>query len=316
MNASHDQAYKLLFSEPELIIDLLRGFVDQEWVKELDFQTLEKVSGSFISDDLRSREDDVIWRVRYRRNWVYIYVLIEFQSTIDPFMAVRLMTYMGLLFQDLIKTKQLTADKKLPPIFPVVLYNGEKRWHAATELKDLISPIPGGLEEYLPSLKYLILDEGAYDVDQLMPLNNLVAAIFRLENAKTTEDILAVVTNLIEWLQAPEQDRVRRYFNLWIKRVLLNSFQDKSQLSEINNLMEMKTMLAKRFPQLIKDSLAESEAKGLIKGEAKILKKQLTLKFGTLSGSIVEKIDAANIQQLDIWLERVLTATKLDEIFL
>ncbi len=27
-------------------------------------------------------------------------------------------------------------------------------------------------------------------------------------------------------------------------------------------------MLAKRFPQLIKDSLAESEAKGLIKGEA------------------------------------------------
>lgn len=60
----HDQSYKLLFSHPEMVADLLRGFVKEDWVAALDFSTLEKVNGSYISDDLREREDDIIWRVR------------------------------------------------------------------------------------------------------------------------------------------------------------------------------------------------------------------------------------------------------------
>ena len=85
-----------------MVVALLQGFVHEPWVKKLDFSTLEKVSGSYVSDDLRSREDDVIWRVQYQQRWIYVYLLIEFQSTVDTFMAVRLMSYMGLLYQDLI----------------------------------------------------------------------------------------------------------------------------------------------------------------------------------------------------------------------
>jgi len=32
------------------------------WLAEIDFSTLQKVNGSYGTDDLRSREDDVIWR--------------------------------------------------------------------------------------------------------------------------------------------------------------------------------------------------------------------------------------------------------------
>ena len=42
MKKDHDHAYKLLFSEPEIVKDLLQGFVHEDWVKELDFSTLEK----------------------------------------------------------------------------------------------------------------------------------------------------------------------------------------------------------------------------------------------------------------------------------
>ncbi|HCE6048598.1 TPA: Rpn family recombination-promoting nuclease/putative transposase, partial [Pseudomonas aeruginosa] len=53
--AQYDSAYKLLFSHPDLVRDLLRGFVPEQWVQRLDFSTLEKVSGQFVSDDLRDR---------------------------------------------------------------------------------------------------------------------------------------------------------------------------------------------------------------------------------------------------------------------
>jgi len=62
----HDHSYKLLFTHPEMVADLLRGFVREDWVAELDFSTLEKAGGSYVSDDLREREDDIIWRVCWK----------------------------------------------------------------------------------------------------------------------------------------------------------------------------------------------------------------------------------------------------------
>jgi len=56
------------------------------------------MNGSYVSDDLREREDDIIWRVRWGDGWIYVYLLLEFQSSIDKAMAVRLLTYIGLLY--------------------------------------------------------------------------------------------------------------------------------------------------------------------------------------------------------------------------
>ena len=146
----HDHSYKLLFSHPEMVVDLLRGFVNEDWVEHLDFDSLEKVSGTYVADDLREREDDVIWRVRWGQDWLYVYLLIEFQSTVDRYMAVRILVYLSLLYQDLIRTEQVATDGRLPPVLPIVLYNGNKRWHAPQEIADLIVPVPKGLEIWRP----------------------------------------------------------------------------------------------------------------------------------------------------------------------
>ncbi|MCS6844512.1 MAG: Rpn family recombination-promoting nuclease/putative transposase, partial [Caldilineales bacterium] len=123
-----DAAYKQLFSFPDMVADLLREYVPEAWVQEIDFGTLERVSGSYVSDDLRTREEDMVWRVRVRGQWVYIYVLLEFQTQVEPFMAVRIVVYVGLLYQDLIRRGEVTADRRLPPVVPIVLYSGERRW--------------------------------------------------------------------------------------------------------------------------------------------------------------------------------------------
>lgn len=129
----HDNGYKLLFSHAPMVEDLLRGFVKEEWVERLDFSTLERMGGSYVSDNLRDREDDIIWRVRWGESWLYVYLLLEFQSTVDWHMAVRIMAYVALMYQDLIRTKRVGTREKLPPVLPVVLYNGNSRWKAAEE---------------------------------------------------------------------------------------------------------------------------------------------------------------------------------------
>ncbi|WJJ93529.1 Rpn family recombination-promoting nuclease/putative transposase [Neopusillimonas aromaticivorans] len=85
---------------------------------------LQEAPGSYITDDLRQRADDVIWRVRADGQWVYLYLLIEFQSESDPWMPVRMMVYVGLLYQDLIRRGDVLPGNRLPPVLPIVLYNG------------------------------------------------------------------------------------------------------------------------------------------------------------------------------------------------
>lgn len=98
--ADHDSSYRLLFSFPEMIRDLLLGFVDEPWVAEVDLSTLERISSAYVSDGLRDREADIVWRVRWRDQRMYRYILLEFQSAVEKYMAVRVLTYEGLLYQD------------------------------------------------------------------------------------------------------------------------------------------------------------------------------------------------------------------------
>jgi hypothetical protein len=124
-------------------------------------RTLEKVAASYVSDDLREREDDIVWRLRHRGDWLYVYLLLEFQSSVDPWMALRIMVYTGLLYQDLIKSGEIGSQQKLPAVFPLVLYNGRRRWTAAREVSELIEPLPASLKPYHPAQRYFLLEEAA-----------------------------------------------------------------------------------------------------------------------------------------------------------
>lgn len=319
----HDPSYKLLFSHPEMVRDLLLGFVDEPWVAELDLDTLEQVSGSYISEDLRDREDDIIWRVRFSGRWLYLYLLLEFQSTVDPFMAVRLLTYLGLLYQDLIKQGALAESGKLPPVLPIVLYNGKRRWTAATEMLELIEPVPGRLRDYAPRLSYLLLDEGAIDEEAPWALKNLAAALFRLEKSRDPERLLEALSALVEWLAAPEQASLRRAFTVWIKRVLLPGRLPGVSLPEVSELLEIKTMLAENVQEWteewkqrgLQEGLQQGLQRGRREGESALLERQLIKRFGPLDAGTRHRLQAATSEQLETWAERIFEARELTDLF-
>jgi hypothetical protein len=77
--SKHDESYKRFFSHPQMVKDLLCGFVDAPWVSQLDFSTLKKVNSEYITDKkLIKRVNDVVWKVRCQDQWLYIYILLEF----------------------------------------------------------------------------------------------------------------------------------------------------------------------------------------------------------------------------------------------
>lgn len=178
----NDSSYKLIFSHPEMVRDMILGFVQGAWVSRLDFSTLEKVNGLFVGDEFRDREDDVIWRLRFGDVWLYVYILLEFQSSVDDFMPLRVGDYMFSLYQDLRRAKQL-PDKKLPPILPVVVYTGTQKWDVPLDVNEMIVPVPG-LDIYQVRMRYLVLDVTVMAESELESLRNLAAVLFRLEKSR------------------------------------------------------------------------------------------------------------------------------------
>jgi hypothetical protein len=63
------------------------------------------------------------------------------------------------------------------------------------------------------------------------------------------------------------------------------------------------------------EGLAEGEAKGEAKARIHALKKLMTLKFGSLSPEHATRIEATTEQQLDMYIERILTASTANEVF-
>ncbi|PRB83814.1 Rpn family recombination-promoting nuclease/putative transposase [Pseudomonas sp. MYb185] len=325
----HDRSYKLLFSHPEMVADLLRGYIDQPWVEQLDFSTLSRVPDSYVSSDLREREDDIIWRVRWAddERWLYIYLLLEFQSSIDRYMALRILTYLGLLYEDLVKGGELTSTGKLPPVLPIVLYNGEHSWQATTSIDDLIDRVPGGLDQYRPSLQYLLLDENAYADAPIPQVRNLVAALFGLENSRTPEDMQQLLSRLIDWLTLPEQMSLRRNFIVWIKRVLLPSRMDGINFEQLNELQEISTMLSEQskswtrnwkeqgLQQGLERGLEQGLEQGRKEGEQSVLQRLLTRRFGPLDAVTQQRLQEASSADLERWADNILDARTLDEVF-
>jgi hypothetical protein len=131
----HDTLYHRLFSHPGMVAQLLREFVAGPWLDDLDLEGMERLNAKFHAETSERRDGDMIWRIPRRGGGeTWLVLLLEFQSTSDPWMALRALVYAGLLWQQLVKEKRLPPDGRLPPILPVVLYNGDRRWMAPLAL--------------------------------------------------------------------------------------------------------------------------------------------------------------------------------------
>src|SRR5919106_509190 len=237
----HDRSYRHLFSQPRIVEDLLRRFVPGPWAGELDFTTLERLNASYVSDRLQSRESDVVWRLRLSRAPVHLYLLVEFQSKPQRFMAVRQMAYTGLFLQQLIKLGELAPGKLLPLVLTVVVYNGKIRWPAPQELADLVWAQLVGLEMFIPRLRYLLIEVHKIP-PSLLRGRNLVALLIRLERSRTRSELRRTVRQLIAALQGPEDGSLRQAFLVWLRHVLLPG-KSEEDIPELVDLEDFRVML-------------------------------------------------------------------------
>lgn len=246
-----DRGYKLLFSHPNMVEYLIKSFVKEEFISEIDFSTLKLIKNSFVTKTFRNRESDLIWKVKISGKKSYIYLLLEFQSTVDKFMSLRLLTYIGLFYEHLLKRRK--KIEKLPPVFPIVLYNGDVRWTAPLEMEELIDIPFHAIKPYIPKFKYYKIAENEFSYEALLEIENLVSSLFLIETSEVK--LLAdIIVKILHILRKEVNTELQRDFGLWLRGILRKKKVD-IDLDKLDE-MEVRPMLLanlEKFEQEIRE---------------------------------------------------------------
>ena len=164
-----DKSARWLFKE----IENLRGLVlilAADLAKHLDFTQTTIENRSFVDDTLRGLVSDMVFTVPYRDpskgDALTIYILIEHQSTEDPMMGYRMLSYMCQIWNG--QQREFEASDvpksqwRMRPILPIIFYTGSQRWKTPPTLTAVMD-VPELMLPFVPSFKTLFF--GVKDID-------------------------------------------------------------------------------------------------------------------------------------------------------
>jgi predicted transposase/invertase (TIGR01784 family) len=130
----HDRLFKVTMTRPQVAQDFLATYLPDNIKSIVDLNTLQLQNETFIDDRLKGHLVDLLYSVNFADQDGYVYFLFEHLSTPDKLIAFRLLKYtLNIMDYHLYKSD----DKKLPIIYPIVLYNGNRPYNAATNIFEL-----------------------------------------------------------------------------------------------------------------------------------------------------------------------------------
>jgi predicted transposase/invertase (TIGR01784 family) len=310
MRQIHDRGYKKLFSNRVIFRQLIETFVQQEWVKELDFTDCETLDKTFIADHYKATESDIIYRVKFRGRDAYLVILLEFQSTVDRFMALRVLNYLTNFYMDYVQASQ--DIRMLPPVFPIVLYNGDRAWTAPVSISDVIDDA-ALLGRFAPGFEYCPIVERAYLREDLRKIHNIVSTLFLAEQHY---DVELLKQEIVEVARHEDERAVSLFVNwfLQLRRQQRITPGDYDELERVvyHDAQEVKTVLEAALEQERQQWQEEGLQKGLQKGIEKgeligaIQTLQLVLRRPIGDKQVLQERNLDELQQMRQELEAAL----------
>ena len=198
----------------ELVADEIAGF--------LDFRHLTALNRSFLSETLREREADLVFRVPFRDTSrgeeMLIHILIEHQSRIDKQMGFRFLEYMYNLWM---AEQQRWTEEAVPsperqrrPILPILFYTGDTPWDLPMSPISVVD-VPEALTPFVPTFEVLLLDVKRTPPAQLtqtgQPLGWLLTVLQKeIASVEEITDALETALQHLETLQDSDTQQHHR----------------------------------------------------------------------------------------------------------
>lgn len=218
----HDTGYKYLLSNEAIFLQLLRSFVREKWVQDIDEESIIRMPNSFILPDFRHQEADLVYRLRSGNQDIFFFLLLELQSTVDVTMPFRLLMYMVEIWHNYwfnLRRHRTENGFRLPVIVPCVLYNGKSRWTAKGSFGECQQGF-GRFKDCALDFKYIVIDVNRLDKRELLGMGNLLGSVFYMDQRKEVQALLQGLRDVAPILGRLPTLEEERFFN-WFGKIAL-----------------------------------------------------------------------------------------------
>ena len=342
-----DRSARWLFQDTENVRGLLE-IVAAELVELIDFSQLAQINRSFIPDNLREQESDLVFSVplhtESETDELLIYILIEHQSTVDLTMGFRVLFYMVQIWDSQRREWESNdvpkSQWRFRPILPIVFYTGDQRWSTPLTL-NAIMDLPDLFSRFVPQFDTLFLSVKETDEANLTktdhPLGWLLT-VLQKEHANKE----AISTALIEAMshintlgdaQSHQRRRAISYLLLLIlhrrsaeehaelSTIVAQHIQQVSDREEVEVMAEtMAEHLIERgkaqgFEQGREQGFEQGRERGETQAKQEVILKMIRLRFDSVPEVVTNQItQIRSHSRLDALVENVMIAQTLDEI--
>ena len=237
-------------------------------------------------------------------------------------MALRVLTYTCLTYEELVRRKELVADDRLPPLLPVTIYNGPARWRAATDISDLIAPVPPPLQRHQPRAEHVLLD--LQRIGERDPSStDLVTSLGRVEREPSAGNLRRVMRDMAGRFPGPVFAELRKALLTWVAGAAETWQIPGEELARIQDLTEDETMwerVTELRDQARRDGIREGRERGLEQGRAEaraIVGRLATRKFGLRTADQLSRVleDVADPERLAEVADAIIDCDSDAELF-
>lgn len=175
------------------------------------------------------------------------------------------------------------------------------------------------LSDFQPRLKFWLLDEGRFSPAYLEGLQRVMAAIFRMEHARDTEEVKRAIRYLGRTVaQSPFKRTIDKAVMQWMQ-YRLNSKLPDLHLPNVDDILKGTEMLETNMDRIRANAVAEGvllgKLEGKLEGESTLLERLIIKRFGPVADDTRSRLRTATADQLENWAERILDARTLMEVF-
>ena len=312
----HDRFFKEVWSRKAIGQDFLQHYLPSEIVALLDLDSLELTKESFVDKRLRQHYSDLLYTIKFRDGTPgFVYILLEHKRTPERLTALQVLRYLVQIWEKALA--QGLGKDGLPPILPVVLYQGDSPWPYGDTLQQIVR-LPAQAASYVPDFHYVLCDLTGFtdaEIRGAVLLRVSLLVMKHIGDERLAERLPGILRLLGE---LREKHTALEYLETLL-RYLATAAEDLSEQAVGEALNEVLPVLEEQFvatlaQKWLEQGRAEGEAKGLLAGERRVLLRQVELRFGPLPDDYQARIAAADSDTLLIWSQRVLSAQRLEEV--
>ena len=307
MQPKYDNLFRKLVSDPLRANDVLKSHLPPCLTSQFAGSSIpEAIDGNIVSQDGLRVECDALFRLNLATG-DEILVLVEHKARPDPNVALQLLRYRVAIWSD-DSFVPASNSRLLPPVVPVVFYHGRREWTAPRSVAESIAQM-AGLEGLSVDAGYLLVDLSRIDPAALAEDVQVRAALLVLVLADVPGE--EVTDSQLDLLVA---GFAGVGFGEYIARSAADMLDVEPKRIEDAEL-RIRPGKDRIMPTIAQQYEARGEARGEMKGRANTLLRQISLKFGEVPEERRRQVTSAGRAELDAWIDSVLTARDIDDVF-